>query len=176
MALDQERRLQLLQRAVRLECRSFLEYVAESALPVDIEEYPQVAAFFREAVASQRALAERLVVVTEQLDAHCDLAVAFDPQYTFFNYVTTAYALQVLERSCDDAAKQTRALADEAQGDKVVGAVLSEVSALERRLLVMVRDLRRELSGADAEEQPAEGDAPAEAGPASIAGEGARTT
>lgn len=150
MALTNDERIQLLSDAVRLQCRSFMEYIGESAPPVDIDDRPAVASAFSEMIGEKLAFADRLVEIIGELDAYADLTVAFDPRYTFFNFVDTKYALKTLIQELGKESTRANALLDQGGDDAVVGPVLEDMANLTVAHIVRVQDLLADVTAAPA--------------------------
>lgn len=146
MALSDKARVSILGRAVRTQCRAFIEYIAESAQPYDLGDHPPVAQALRDIVAEKRAMADRLVGLAEALGLHIDLTVAFEPRFTFFNYLTTSYALKVLAVEGARQSAAVDALAQEAEGDASVAPLLADMARLEQDHLARVQELSTSLA------------------------------
>src|SRR5262245_44767435 len=97
MPLTNEEKVALLNRAVQLESRSFLEYLATTAPPVDIAKHPHVAKAFEQIAKEEDEIVEELVDEIESIGTHAEPIGSYDLTFTSYNYVRTAYALKVLE-------------------------------------------------------------------------------
>lgn len=141
MALSHRERIELLRQAVRLQCRSFVEYMGESAPPYDLASFPAFAEAMAEIVADKHDLADRLVEVTLSLDSHADLTVAFNPRFTYYNYLRSDFAIKVLLEHIERELAAAEELLAEGAGDPVVGPLLTEQVDRERRYLDRIRAL-----------------------------------
>src|SRR5437870_4982993 len=98
MALSKEARLSLLNRAVQLESRSFLEYMTQTAPPVDVDRNPDAARVLAEIAHEEDVVVDDLVEAIEAEGGHPEALKSYDLTFTSYNYVTTKYALEVIKK------------------------------------------------------------------------------
>ncbi|MHC4830672.1 MAG: hypothetical protein ACYTFT_10025 [Planctomycetota bacterium] len=141
MSLTNDQRVEILQQAVRTQCRSFVEYIGESAPPYNLDENEAAKEAFEAMIAERRVMADSLVELTESLDAYADLTVSFNPRFTFFNYVSTKFALGVLKKELTYELEVITKLGETAADDGAIGPAMAEVAAQAKRHLARVEIL-----------------------------------
>lgn len=119
MALTPEQRIALLNRAVRLESRSFLEYVALTAPPIDIAKYPTVARQFAEIAHEEDQVVDDLVEMMAEQGGHPDALGSYDLGFTSYNYVTTDYALKIIGQQLAKNLARFDEILEQARGDEL---------------------------------------------------------
>lgn len=162
MPLDREARLRILNRALALESRSFLEYMAHTAQPVDIERYPEIERALGEMVKEEDAIVDALVAAIAAEGANPDLTITYDMKYTYYNFVTTEYSLRVIQEQLEKGLARFDALVDEAAADAGLYDILRPVRDRKAAIIARVAELRRTLrSGEPAGRPSAKPPAPA---------------
>ncbi len=158
-ALTPEARNDLLNRAVRLESRSFLEYIAQTAPPVDIAKYPFVAKHFAEIAHEEDLVVDELVGFIEEQGGHAAALGSYDLTYTSYNYITTDYALRVIQEKLGQNLARFDEILAAAKGDALEPR-LAAIRAKKAFQLARVEEMRARLKKAP---PPAAATAPAPA-------------
>src|SRR5437870_1628714 len=115
--LTPEQRVDLLNRAIRIESRSFLEYLAQTAPPVDIHKFPSISRGFADLAHDEDVIVDELVEVMVEHGGHPDALGTYELGFPSYNYITTDYALRVLaEKMKKNLGEFDRILTD-ARGD-----------------------------------------------------------
>src|SRR4051812_20932035 len=96
MPLSKEQRSSILNRAIRLESRSFLEYIAQTATPVDIFKFPAVIEGLTRITREEDEVVDELVELLQADHMHAEALGSYDLTFTYFNYMSTDYALKVI--------------------------------------------------------------------------------
>jgi hypothetical protein len=117
MALTQEARESILNRALRLESRSFLEYMALTAPPIDLAKFPAVARGLIDIAREEDEVVDELVETLEEGGAHAEALGSYDLTFTYYNYITTDYALKEIEKHLAKNVARFDELLAEAKGD-----------------------------------------------------------
>jgi hypothetical protein len=127
MPLTNEAKIALLNRAVQLESRSFLEYIATTAPPVDIARHPHVAKAFEQIAKEEDEIVEDLVEEIELLGAHADAIGSYNLTFTSYNYIRTAYALKILEEKLTKNLRIFDQILAEAKADRTLETRLMQI-------------------------------------------------
>lgn len=144
MPLTNEGRVQLLNRAIQLESRSFLEYMAHSATPVDIAKFPAVKQGFEEIAHEEDVVVQDLADAILDLGAHPEALGCYDLNFTSYNYITTKYGLEVVSKAMQKNLAGFEAILAEAKGDEVEPR-LRDLRERKARQLKRIDELREQM-------------------------------
>lgn len=145
MALSNEGRAALLDRAIRLESRSFLEYLHHAAPPIDIRKHPAVAKGFEEIAREEDEIVQELADAIVDLGGHPSALGTYDLNYGAYNYVTAAHALKVLAEKLAKTLARFDEVLGEAKGDATIEPRLRAIRERKARHLARIHELREAL-------------------------------
>ncbi len=149
MPLDEEARIDLLERVLAIESRSFIEYLAKTAPPYDIHQHPEVAAALEFIIRDEDAIIEDIVALVEEAGASPDVRVTFDLRLSSYNYLATSYTLRVIrDQLTKNLAVLDRVLAEAEAGAPDIADRLRDVRAHKQQHLATVEGLLSKLAGA----------------------------
>lgn len=164
--MTREAKIAILNRALALEARTFLEYIVRTATPVDIEEFPEVERGLDEILAEEEAIVDALVDAIEVEGGALDLGAGSDMHYPYYNYVTTEYALKVIAEKLEERLVKLDAVVDEAAADAAVHELLRPIRDRHAAVLARVKESSHGLAVAAAKKKaPAHAAAPPKAEP-----------
>jgi hypothetical protein len=133
----------ILRRALALESRSFIEYMAHSSPPVDLERYPDVLRGLEEIHAEEEAMVGELVAAIVAEDGDPDVTATYDLRYSYYNYLSTTYALKVIAEQLERSLARFDTLVAEAAADPETHDFLRRLRDRKRAVLARVEDMRR---------------------------------
>jgi hypothetical protein len=146
--MTSEAKVELLYRALGLEATSFLDYLARTAPPVDIDRYPEVAAALDRMVAEEEAIADDLLAAIEAEGAPPRVDAEPDMQFPYYNYVTCEYALKVMVEQLEARLARFDALVDQAAADVALHGFLRGLRDRQAAMIARVRELHAAVAGA----------------------------
>lgn len=148
MPLDTEARVDLLERVLAIESRSFIEYLAKTAPPYDIDQFPEVAAALEFIIRDEDAIIEDLVTLIDQEGATADVRAAFDSRLSSYNYLATSYTLRVTrDQLTKNLAVLDRVLAEAEEGAPDIAAKLRDIRAHKQQHLATIEGLLAKIAG-----------------------------
>jgi hypothetical protein len=166
MTLDREARLELLTRALALESRSFVEYLARTAPPYDIDKHPEVAAALEFIVRDEDAIIEDLVGLTDDEGGNPEVRATFDLRLSSYNYLATSYTLRVIKEQLEKNLAALNVVIEESAGAPDIAETLRGIRARKQQHLATVERLHATVASAraaSATSAPAPAPAPAPA-------------
>jgi hypothetical protein len=147
--MTNEAKVKLLNRALALEVRTFLDYVLRVAPPVDVDGFPEVERALGELLSEEDRSEAEIVAAIEGEGGRLDQDdFAVDMQFTYYNYVTTEYALKVIAENLEARLARLDAIVDEAAADEAVHGFLRPIRDRRAAAIARVRDLRAAVAGA----------------------------
>ncbi len=140
----------ILRRALALESRSFLEYMAHTSPPVDIDRFPEAQRTLDEIHAEEEAMVGEIVAAIVAEGGDPDVTATYDLRYSYYNYLSTDYALKVIAEQLEKSLAGFDALVEEAASDPETHAFLRGLRERKAAIVERVKEARRAVAAAAA--------------------------